>query len=77
MDSPDIYKQVQDHYGSVARGEQPSSSSAIAQAFGYTEEELNSIPRDANLGLNCDNPLAIASLREESFLDAHLTQPSD
>ena len=74
MDSNDVYKQVQDHYGSLARAEKPSCSVVIAQAFGYTEEELNSIPRDANLGLSCGNPLAIASLREASFIDSQLVQ---
>lgn len=67
MDSDNIYKQVQDHYGYLARAEKPSYSGAIARAFGYTEEELNSIPRDANLGLSCGNPLAIASVREACF----------
>ncbi|KAF2728181.1 NAD(P)-binding protein [Polyplosphaeria fusca] len=74
MDSTNVYKQVQDHYGSLARAEKPSYSGAIAQAFGYTEEELNSIPRDANLGLGCGNPLAIASLQEASFIDSQLIQ---
>jgi hypothetical protein len=67
MESKNIYGQVQEYYGSVARAKNPTYSSAIAQAFGYTEEELNSIPRDANLGLSCGNPLAIASLREASL----------
>jgi arsenite methyltransferase len=39
-------------------------SKSVAQAFGYTEEDLQSIPTQANLGLSCGNPLAIASLRE-------------
>ncbi|KAF2009468.1 NAD(P)-binding protein [Aaosphaeria arxii CBS 175.79] len=70
MNADTVYKQVQAHYGSIAQAENPSHSSAIAQAFGYTEEELKSIPRDANLGLSCGNPLAIASLREgETVID--------
>jgi arsenite methyltransferase len=64
MDTKTIYKQVQEHYGSVARAQKPEYSDAIARAFGYTEIELNGIPRDANLGLVCGNPPAIASLRE-------------
>jgi hypothetical protein len=66
MDSQNIYQHVQEHYGSVARGDNPTYSGTIAKAFGYTEDELNSIPKDANLGLSCGNPLAIASLREAS-----------
>lgn len=36
---------------------------AVAEAFGYTEAELTSIPAGANMGLSCGNPTAIASIR--------------
>lgn len=36
---------------------------AVAQAFGYSEGELASIPAEANMGLSCGNPTAFASLR--------------
>src|SRR5215467_5031186 len=36
---------------------------AVAEAFGYTPEELASIPAGANLGLSCGNPTATARLR--------------
>jgi SAM-dependent methyltransferase len=36
---------------------------AVAEAFGYSAGELASIPAEANLGLSCGNPIAIASLR--------------
>jgi SAM-dependent methyltransferase len=36
---------------------------AVAQAFGYTPEELDALPDDANLGLSCGNPTAFARLR--------------
>src|SRR5205807_1237284 len=36
---------------------------AVAEAFGYTPEELASIPADANMGLSCGNPTAFAGLR--------------
>ena len=35
----------------------------MAEAFGYTPEELASIPAEANMGLSCGNPTAFASLR--------------
>ncbi|KAK6542811.1 hypothetical protein TWF694_006752 [Orbilia ellipsospora] len=63
MDTETIYQNVQQRYGSVARAVKPEYSGAIAKAFGYSEEEINSVPKDANLGLVCGNPLAIASLR--------------
>jgi arsenite methyltransferase len=36
---------------------------AVAEAFGYSPEELASIPAEANMGLSCGNPTAMASLR--------------
>jgi arsenite methyltransferase len=36
---------------------------AVAEAFGYTAEELSSIPAEANMGLSCGNPTATAHLR--------------
>ena len=36
---------------------------AVAQAFGYTPEELAALPAEANLGLSCGNPTAFASLK--------------
>jgi len=62
MDSQEIYQQVQDHYGSVARNAGSQNSHAIAKAFGYSDEELSDIPSEANLGLSCGNPSAMASL---------------
>jgi arsenite methyltransferase len=42
----------------------------IGKAIGYNEEELQSVPENANLGLGCGNPVALASLREgEIVLD--------
>jgi arsenite methyltransferase len=36
---------------------------AVAEAFGYSAEELQSIPAGANLGLSCGNPTATAHLK--------------
>jgi arsenite methyltransferase len=42
----------------------------ISKNIGYSEEELKSIPEEANLGLGCGNPTALASLKEgEVVLD--------
>lgn len=35
---------------------------AVAAAFGYSPDELNAIPAEANLGLSCGNPTALAHL---------------
>jgi arsenite methyltransferase len=39
-------------------------SKTIATGFGYTSEELNSIPAESNMGLSCGNPTALAKLKE-------------
>jgi arsenite methyltransferase len=36
---------------------------AVAEAFGYSAEELTSIPAKANMGLSCGNPTATAHIR--------------
>src|SRR4030043_727610 len=42
----------------------------ISKSIGYSENEMNSVPEGANLGLGCGNPVAIASLKEgEVVLD--------
>ncbi len=41
-----------------------------SKSVGYSDEEMDSVPDGANLGLGCGNPLALASLREgETVLD--------
>lgn len=62
----DIRDVVKDKYGEVARSTLSSrdeGAQKIAEAFGYSAEELSSIPADANMGLSCGNPTATASLR--------------
>lgn len=39
------------------------SAAEVAQAVGYSEAELATLPDGANMGLSCGNPTAIASLR--------------
>jgi arsenite methyltransferase len=57
---------VREKYASVATAGLSTKHDgvrAIAQAFGYSPEELASIPAEANMGLSCGNPTAFASLR--------------
>ncbi len=64
--SESIRQAVQSKYASVATsglsGEHAGVQS-VAQAFGYTPEQLRSIPAEANMGLSCGNPTAFASLK--------------
>lgn len=80
-----IRSQVRAHYGAIGKvGESScccsgSASSCcgterdtidISREMGYSTEELSSVPQDANLGLGCGNPQAIAGLKEgEIVLD--------
>lgn len=48
----------------------PDMAENIGKSIGYNEEELRSVPENANLGLGCGNPVALASLRKgETVLD--------
>jgi arsenite methyltransferase len=61
-----IQQVVQSKYASVAKSGLSSGHSgvrAVAEAFGYTPEQLASIPAEANMGLSCGNPTAFASLK--------------
>ncbi|ROT41982.1 ubiE/COQ5 methyltransferase [Sodiomyces alkalinus F11] len=73
MDTKKIYSAVTQHYGSLATDATQLSrgyGTSVAQSFGYSEEELSSIPAESNLGLSCGNPLAMASIREgETVVD--------
>ena len=69
----DIEQAVRDRYGAVAQSELSSADDgvrAVAEAFGYSADELAAIPDDANMGLSCGNPTAMANLREgETVVD--------
>jgi arsenite methyltransferase len=62
----EIQEAVKAKYGSVATSGLSSEQSgvkAVAEAFGYSPEELTAIPAAANMGLSCGNPTATANLR--------------
>lgn len=61
-----ILDSVRSKYGAVAESTLSSNDGgvkAVAEAFGYSAEELTSIPAEANMGLSCGNPTATANLR--------------
>jgi SAM-dependent methyltransferase len=71
--SETITEAVKSKYGSVATSGLSTDHGgvrAVAEAFGYSPEELASIPAEANMGLSCGNPTATAGLREgETVVD--------
>jgi arsenite methyltransferase len=61
-----IEQAVKSKYGAVAASglsTEHTGVRAVAEAFGYSPEELASIPSEANMGLSCGNPTATANLR--------------
>lgn len=66
MSETTISDAVRKGYGAVATAGLSSDHDnikGIAKAFGYSEEELASIPAESNMGLSCGNPVAMASIR--------------
>jgi len=64
--SKSVQNAVRSKYGAVAASSLSSEHDgvrAVAEAFGYSPEELASIPAEANMGLSCGNPTAFASLK--------------
>ncbi len=70
---------VREAYGRIAQGQggcgcSPSccepDPATLARAIGYSMEELEAVPDEANLALGCGNPTALADLKEgEVVLD--------
>ncbi len=64
--SNQITTAVQEHYGAIARGEKSGCGCAtgteVAAVIGYSQADL-ALAGDANLGLGCGNPLALAELK--------------
>ena len=68
-----VLEAVRSKYGAVAESGLSTAHDgvrAVAEAFGYSADELASIPAEANMGLSCGNPTAFASLRPgETIVD--------
>jgi ubiquinone/menaquinone biosynthesis C-methylase UbiE len=81
MKNEDLRKIVRKKYSKIAKEESSccgvqstcecgDTPEAKSKKIGYTEEELSSIPKGANMGLGCGNPVALASLKDgEMVLD--------
>lgn len=65
QNSNDTTRIIREQYGQTARSGLSSRDDgvhAVARAFGYSAEELAAIPAEANMGLSCGNPIALANL---------------
>jgi arsenite methyltransferase len=77
MDKEKTKKIVRQAYSKIAQRQEGCGCSTcgpdtreFAKSIGYSEQELNAIPDEANLALSCGNPTAVASLKEgEVVLD--------
>jgi hypothetical protein len=77
MEEETIRRGVREGYARIAKSKGSccgpaisSCDSEISRRIGYSEGELGSVPKGANLGLGCGNPVALASLRKgEVVLD--------
>jgi arsenite methyltransferase len=80
MKKEEVKKVVREGYAQVARGGSPccapqnpccctpNIATDISKKISYTEEDIQSVPEGANLGLGCGNPIALASLKEGEFV---------
>ncbi len=65
-----IAKQATSYYASRSCEGCADISEEICKKLGYSEEEIQAVPPESNLGLGCGNPVALASLNEgEIVLD--------
>jgi len=77
MNKKQTRKIVREVYGQIAQGKEGCGCGScgpdvreFAKSIGYSEEELKTIPNEANLALSCGNPTALTSLKEgEVVLD--------
>ena len=82
MKESEVKKVVREGYGKIAVesssccgpvkacGCGNNSTEATSKQIGYSDEDINTVPDGANLGLGCGNPVAIASLKEgDTVLD--------
>lgn len=76
--SEDVKREVRSAYGNVAEADNKNQccgngrsccgvsakpDSGYSQELGYSQAELDSVPKGCNMGLGCGNPQAIASLK--------------
>jgi arsenite methyltransferase len=62
MDKEQVHDVVRSGYAEVAR-QGGGCCGPTAEATGYSEQDVKGVAADANLGLGCGNPTALASLK--------------
>ncbi len=76
MKNDEIKENVRKGYGKIAKesgsccGGGCGCAEQVSKRMGYSNKDLGSVPKGANLGLGCGNPVALASLKVgETVLD--------
>jgi arsenite methyltransferase len=64
----DIRDKVREHYTKVAKGESDCCSSdtsccSVSEQIGYSKADLAALPKTAEMGLGCGNPISFAELQ--------------
>jgi arsenite methyltransferase len=65
----DIRDKVREHYAGVAGGKTSCCSAdkscdcGVSEQIGYSTEDLASLPKEAEMGLGCGNPVSFAALK--------------
>lgn len=68
----DIQNIVRDSYKKIVTNEPNLNCCGkdISKSIGYSNEDMDTVPKDSNLGLGCGNPHLIANIKEgETVLD--------
>lgn len=68
----DLKSIVMDSYKKIVveKSELSCCEAAVSKSIGYSNEDLETVPKDSNLGLGCGNPQLIANIRKgETVLD--------
>jgi arsenite methyltransferase len=64
----EIRDNVREHYAKAARGEtecreSDNSCCNVSEQIGYSKQDLASLPKEAEMGLGCGNPISFAELK--------------
>jgi arsenite methyltransferase len=65
----DIRDKVRERYADIADnkghccGDQPSCGCNVSEQIGYSQEELDSLPQNSEMGLGCGNPISFGALQ--------------
>ncbi len=72
VNTGEIKNIVRDSYSKIVKKESEFSCCGkdISKSIGYSNEDMDTVPKDSNLGLGCGNPHLIADIKEgETVLD--------